>query len=57
MAISAHPHEAQREGRDVAVVDSRTPPVIAPGHNFESVTDAKGNMNSRLASGWSQRSQ
>jgi molybdopterin-containing oxidoreductase family membrane subunit len=54
MAISAHPHEAQREAKDVAVVDSRTPPVIAPGHTFESVTDAISHLvlTKRTPVGW-----
>jgi molybdopterin-containing oxidoreductase family membrane subunit len=54
MATPAHPPELQARAADVAVVDSRTPPVIAPGHTFESVTEAISHavLSKRTPVGW-----
>ena len=49
-----HPHDRQAEGTDVAVVDARTPAVLAPGHTFQSVTDAISHvgLTKRTPIGW-----
>jgi Ni/Fe-hydrogenase subunit HybB-like protein len=47
-----HPHERLAEGADVRL--RRTPPVIHPGHTFESVTDKISAivLTRRVALGW-----
>ena len=56
MAATPQPHHDQSAGTDAATMAllSRTPPVIAPGHNFESVTDtiAHAVLSKRTPIGW-----
>ena len=37
---SPQPHPAAAAGADAAALLQRTPPVIKPGHTFESVTES-----------------